>query len=304
MGTLSAVVNVASATDAVAGTIERSTTRHIHAPRVPGPDGAVSADFTSKGKQPVQGTPTGSATSVDDLRVDRDPRWWPPYGSQGPQGPQGDVGAQGPQGDVGAQGALGAQGLQGVPGVQGALGAQGPQGVPGVQGALGAQGVLGAQGPQGVPGAQGLQGVPGVQGALGAQGPQGDIGAQGALGAQGPQGDIGAQGALGAQGPQGVTGSQGAQGVLGAQGPQGVTGSQGTPGPGGAQSTVVTSVGAQGFATASCPVGTFAIGGGYSNSGGTPVLFDGPVGGSPATGWQVQVSDGTATPTAFAICSP
>jgi hypothetical protein len=47
----------------------------------------------------------------------------------------------------------------------------------------------------------------------------------------------------------------------------------------------VTAAGTAGTAaTATCPAGTFAIGGGVSGTG--TVTVNQPVGGSPATGWQ------------------
>lgn len=88
----------------------------------------------------------------------------------------------------------------------------------------------------------------------------------------------------------------------GPRGPRGPQGPAVTP-------IVITGAPGAGTSTALCPTGMFATGGGFSTTGGNPsdiVRFDGPVGGSPATGWQAVVTgpgEGpTPTVTAYAVC--
>lgn len=143
-------------------------------------------------------------------------------------------------------------------------GAQGPAGAKGATGATGAVGPVGAQGPKGDTGAQGPKGDTGAAGATGAdgaQGPKGDTGATGAAGATGADGAQGPKGDTGATGPAGADGAQGPKGDTGAQGPKGDTGPQGLPGSIAASRQVVTASGT-GSATATCPTGFSAIGGG------------------------------------------
>lgn len=105
-------------------------------------------------------------------------------------------------------------------------------------------------------------------------GPQGPTGLQGSTGAQGVQGASGAQGQTG---PSGPAGPKGATGLTGLQGPAGPAGATGARGPSGASGTVVAStttsgtsvlssvdppVGSAVTATATCPQGEFALGGG------------------------------------------
>ena len=113
--------------------------------------------------------------------------------------------------------------------------------------------VAGPQGPTGLQGAtgpQGVQGVPGPQGPAGATGPAGAKGATGLTGLQGP---AGATGATGARGPAGATGATGASGTVIAS-----TTTSGTP----ALSAIDPPVGTNVTATASCPQGAIALGGG------------------------------------------
>lgn len=105
-------------------------------------------------------------------------------------------------------------------------------------------------------------------------GPQGPTGLQGAAGPQGVQGVPGPQGPAGATGP---AGAKGATGLTGMQGPAGATGARGPAGATGTSGTVVAStttsgnpvlsaidpaIGTSVTATASCPQGEFALGGG------------------------------------------
>ena len=110
--------------------------------------------------------------------------------------------------------------------------------------------VAGPQGPTGLQGAtgpQGVQGVPGPQGPAGATGPAGAKGATGLTGVQGPAG------ATGARGPAGATGATGASGTVVAS-----TTTSGTP----VLSAIDAPVGTAVTATATCPQGQFALGGG------------------------------------------
>ncbi len=105
-------------------------------------------------------------------------------------------------------------------------------------------------------------------------GPQGDTGPQGLQGPTDADGSNGADGATGTQspqGPQGPAGPQGAEGPAGPQspaGPRGATGPQGLPGSGlsgyiRVQGTSTPSDNtAPKAATATCPAGKNAIGGG------------------------------------------
>lgn len=156
------------------------------------------------------------------------------------------------------------------------------------------------RGPQGKPGARGPQGSQGFQGDAGAQGNRGFQGESGAQGFQGFQGEAGAQGNRGFQGEAGAQGFQGFQGTQGSQGSQGSQGA--SPG---AQSSVVTATSATGTATVMCPAGRFATGGGFASSaaGNLEIVFNGPMGGSPATGWQAVAGD-VRNVTVYAVCAP
>jgi Collagen triple helix repeat (20 copies) len=113
--------------------------------------------------------------------------------------------------------------------------------------------IAGPQGPtglQGSTGPQGVQGVPGPQGPAGAAGPAGAKGATGLTGLEGPAG------ATGARGPVGATGATGATGASGT-----VVASTTTPGTP-VLSAVDPAVGTAVTATATCPQGQFALGGG------------------------------------------
>jgi len=151
--------------------------------------------------------------------------------------------AQGPPGPAGPQG------------IQGETGAQGLTGPTGLTGPIGPTGLTGATGPTGETGAQGIQGPTGLTGATG------DTGAQGI---QGPTGLTGATGPQGIQGPTGLTGATGPQGI---QGPTGLTGATGADGASGWVRVVGTAVVGSRYslatATADCPSGKKALGGGY-----------------------------------------
>jgi len=209
----------------------------------------------------------------------------------------------GPQGPQGATGATGATGPTGATGAAGPLGPTGPKG------ATGATGPTGAAGPTGTS----------PTGAKGATGPQGATGAAGATGAQGLTGPAGTVGDFGIQGPAGAagpTGPAGSTGIIGIPGPSG-------PVPGGAfyvvgaVSAAQTAVVGQqappqtaGPATATCPPGTSAIGGGGKivHTGGARAAIQEsyPTPGPNTQGWVargvVTLAGGTLTVQAFAIC--
>lgn len=89
-------------------------------------------------------------------------------------------------------------------------------------------------------------------------GPVGPAGPQGLQGPVGPAGERGATGDAGPTGPQGAPGPQGSQGPQGPAGPAGsqlVTGAPVTSAANAPRNTVVT-------ATATCPAGKVALGGG------------------------------------------
>ena len=158
-------------------------------------------------------------------------------------------------------------------GPPGPAGPQGIQGETGAQGLTGPTGLTGATGPQGIQGPTGLTGATGLTGDTGAQGPTGDTGAQGiqgptgATGPTGPKGDTGDVGPIGPAGPQGETGAQGPKGDKGDKGDQGDPGEDG--GASGWERVVGIAVVSSetwprtATATADCPSGKKALGGGY-----------------------------------------
>ena len=105
-------------------------------------------------------------------------------------------------------------------------------------------------------------GTPGPVGPAGPAGPVGATGATGATGVSGPAGPIGATGAsgpIGPQGPAGAAGPSGPQGPVGATGPTGPTAATGY-----VRVNVAFDIPANNFgvATATCPAGKIATGGG------------------------------------------
>jgi hypothetical protein len=195
------------------------------------------------------------------------------WNSQGIQGIQGEKGDKGDTGETGAQGIQGETGATGETGAQGIQGEKGDTGETGAQGIQGETGATGAQGEKGDTGAQGIQGETGATGATGAQGEKGDTGATGATGAQGEKGDKGDTGATGAAASSSVT--------------------------------VVTATGT-GPVVSLCPVGSVAVGGGYSGVIPNPtnnVVASRPVPVTPSgqTGWSVTYSGNTSI-TVYATC--
>jgi hypothetical protein len=157
------------------------------------------------------------------------------------------------------------------------------------QGAQGAEGSQGAQGPAGLQGSQGLQGTPG---------------------APGPAGSQGIQGLQGTAGPAGPGGPQGIQGLTGSEGPAGDTGSQGPAGPinvaevcsmvFGEQVLLPDSADALKFLSATCPIGSMAMSGGYSSSTTVPTchftVFENGANGVPARQkWLVSLTTSNAS---------
>jgi hypothetical protein len=126
----------------------------------------------------------------------------------------------------------------------------------------------------------------------------------GAPGAQGPQGPRGQAGQAGPAGPQGPAGQ------VGPAGPRGAAGPQGQPGLAGVQVVTATVPEGQVEATATCPTGKTAIGGGV-DAGWTVVRASRPVGSPVPTGWYASKNQGfmTITPayphtlTVYAICA-
>lgn len=128
----------------------------------------------------------------------------------------------------------------------GVLGEPGPGGPIGPTGPIGPAGPPGPQGPPGAMGAQGVQGVPGTPGSTGPPGPTGEVG------------DVGP---IGPTGATGTTGTPGATGATGAGSTVRVTVETAT-----AVSGVRPDAGTLLAATASCPPGQQATGGGVSAS--------------------------------------
>jgi Collagen triple helix repeat (20 copies) len=108
----------------------------------------------------------------------------------------------------------------------------------------------------------GPQGPTGVQGATGPHGVQGQPGPQGPAGAAGPAGAKGATGLTGLQGPTGATGARGPAGATGATGASGTVVASATTSGTPVLSAIDPPVGTVVTATATCPPGQFALGGG------------------------------------------
>ena len=185
----------------------------------------------------------------------------------------------------------------------------------GATGPTGPTGPAGPTGPTGEPGAPGLPGTPGAPGAPGAAG---------ALGPVGPTGPAGVAGAAGAPGPTGLAGPPGTTGATGATGATGPTGVGST-----VRVTVETKTDVSDGrprrgdlldATASCPTGQQATGGGVSAAPSNPsvdgsrlhTLESGPVPGPiPPTQWFGRIgviedfsSGSTLTLTVYVLCVP
>ena len=184
-------------------------------------------------------------------------------------------------------------------------------GVLGEPGPGGATGPTGPTGPGGPPGPQGLPGPTGMPGGPGTPGPTGSVGPTG------PAGGVGAVGPTGPTGPTGTTGAPGATGATGA------TGAGST-----VRVTVETATAVSGerpdvgtllAATASCPPGQQASGGGVSASPSNSAddsrlhtLESGPVPGAvPPVQWFARIgviqrfSPGSVlTLTVFVLCVP
>jgi hypothetical protein len=138
-------------------------------------------------------------------------------------------------------------------------------------------------GPRGPAGAPGQPGAPGPAGTPGQQGPQGPPGLNGAAGPQGPQGPVGLSGQQGAQGPPGPPGMSGYEIVVGSQS-------------------------SSGTASANCPSGKLAVGGGMETAGDDPndVLLTSSKPVSAGGTWRVTVADLDDTDSyhvaAYAVC--
>lgn len=128
----------------------------------------------------------------------------------------------------------------------------GALGEPGPGGPTGPTGPVGPDGPPGPPGSMGTPGVQGVPGTPGSVGP---------LGPTGPRGEVGDVGPIGPSGATGTTGAPGATGATGTGSTVSVTVETAT-----AMSGVRPDVGTLLAATASCPPGQQATGGGVSAS--------------------------------------
>jgi Collagen triple helix repeat (20 copies) len=151
----------------------------------------------------------------------------------------------------------------------------------------------------------------------------------GALGPQGVQGALGPRGPEGEAGPRGFEGQRGLQGEVG---PPGEAGKEGAPGLGEAVTRYGLEVEIQsgdlGISFAPCGAGSEAVGGGWAltsaaaNDTYLPVadrpavevvspaktVFEAPVEGKPATGWEAAINFVTGpTPfgfRAYALCAP
>ncbi|HRH31389.1 MAG TPA: hypothetical protein PK950_01865 [Candidatus Paceibacterota bacterium] len=193
-------------------------------------------------------------------------------------------------------------------------------------GAVGAQGPVGNKGPTGDKGPVGDKGLQGDKGEIGDKGPTGDRGPTGSSGSQGPAGE---KGPTGDRGEKGETGDKGPTGDKGERGEQGLPGPAGSGGSGEtlavmrvmgttsvytepSSGTGVSSAGAQVFSTATCPEGSFILGGGAevttSDTGKEKVVLAASYP-SDVYNWQATaaevadlVAGKTMTLTAYAIC--
>jgi hypothetical protein len=178
--------------------------------------------------------------------------------------------------------------------------------------------------------------APGPTGPAGPPGPTGppcaSPGAECPPGPPGPPGSTGPTGPAGSPGPQGIPGIAGLPGITGPVGPLGPAGATGATGPTGAgvnvRVTVATAravsaprppVGTALAATATCPPGQQATGGGVSATPSNPVddtrlhtLESGPVPGPiPPTQWFARIATiqpfsvgSVLTLTVFVLCVP
>ena len=216
--------------------------------------------------------------------------------------------------------------------LRGARGSRGADGPAGPAGPAGAQGAAGPQGPQGATGAQGPQGPQGPKGdtgsgvnVTGSVAVVGDLPAGAALGdayivtgtghlhvwdgaawvdagpVRGPEGPQGATGGAGPAGPQGPAGPAGPAGADGADG--GLAGYQVVTGA----AVTVTPFDFDVSATAMCPAGKVAVGGGASvadSASQIDIAQSYPAAGG--AGWSVTVhnyEEGDNTVTPYAICA-
>ena len=173
----------------------------------------------------------------------------------------------------------------------GGTGPTGPTGPPGECSECPA----GPPGPAGQPGTRGDMGAPGPAGPAGQPGQPGNVGPVGPTGPAGPTGVTGVTGVTGLTGPTGVTGLTGATGATGPAG----TGS-------GVLVTIMTattgpvdrpSAGTILAATATCPAGQQATGGGLNAIAGITAdetrlhtLEAGPVPGTPPSAWFARIA--------------
>jgi Collagen triple helix repeat (20 copies) len=117
----------------------------------------------------------------------------------------------------------------------------------------------------------------------GPHGPQGEKGEKGATGAQGPAGPQGPKGDKGDAGPVGAPGTSGYQIVI---------------------ATVLVAANADGSATAACPAGKKAIGGGWADTGDFRARGSRPS--SEGASWLAFARNNANVPsglTAYAICA-
>ena len=134
-------------------------------------------------------------------------------------------------------------------------------------------------------------------------------GTQGPAGPPGPVGPEGPPGPAGPEGPQGAAGPAGPQGVQGSEGPQGLQG----PAGGLSGVAIVTSEwqrlpgggGEVRGATAECPTGKVATGGGHQFTADADVLVvrSGPSSGGTWDVWAVNRSSWSTSLRAFAVCA-
>lgn len=142
----------------------------------------------------------------------------------------------------------------------------------------------------------------GPQGPEGGRGPQGQTGNTGPPGPKGDTGDPGHKGPAGDHGSQGIQGVKGAKGDKGNAGPLGLSGYVRVAGP-----WASIPMGGVAEASATCPPGKKAVGGGFETSPNDDllVIYDGPVSGTGWTfrGWDLaQITAGGSQLRVWAIC--
>lgn len=244
-------------------------------------DGSINGCYKQQNGQ-LRVVPSGEACEPSELALS-----WAQKGPAGETGARGEQGPVGPQGERGPQGEVGPRGETGARGEQGSVGPQGSRGERGEKGETGAAGPQGPRGESGPAGTDGISVTATPVGSGNANCPQGgsrfDAGSTTTFACNGVDGAAGGSPAL--AGVQVVTSTE----YWGQQ----CSGGGYLIGP------TCTPWGSQ-TATALCPSGKTAIGGGFEDQVGPRVSR--PV--ADGAGWVViAVPTAAGRITAYAICA-